>query len=244
MALGSPVDLLGLPDVLAPAGEAERLEPHRLERDVAGQDHQVGPRDLPAVLLLDRPEQPARLVEIRVVGPAAERRKPDLARACAAATVVDAVGARAVPRHADEEPAVMAEIRRPPVLRVRHHRLDVLLQRGEIERLELFGVVERLAHRIACRVVRMEDAQVQLVRPPVPVRPAAVRVARERALLFVVHVDVDLCCVGMQPGCQSGRFFTVRRRAFGRRAFGAACRWVGAGVAARAWARHSGQRPQ
>jgi hypothetical protein len=43
----------------------------------------------------------------------------------------------------------MTEVRRPPVLRLRHHRLDVLLQRSEVERLELVGVVERLAHRIA-----------------------------------------------------------------------------------------------
>ena len=143
---GSPVDVLGLPHILAPAGEAERLEPHRLQRDVAGQDHQIGPRELPAVLLLDRPEQPARLVDVRVVRPAAERRKPYHARPCTAAAVVDAVGARAVPRHADEEAAVMAEVRRPPVLRLRHHCLDVLLHRIEIERLEFFGVVELRTH--------------------------------------------------------------------------------------------------
>jgi hypothetical protein len=77
--LGAPVDLLGLPDVLTPAGEAEGLEPHRLERDVAGEDHQVGPRDLLPVLLLDRPEQTARLVEVRVVGPAVQRREALLA---------------------------------------------------------------------------------------------------------------------------------------------------------------------
>ena len=41
--LGPPVDLFGLPDVLAAAAEAERLEPHRLQCAVAGEDHQVGP---------------------------------------------------------------------------------------------------------------------------------------------------------------------------------------------------------
>ena len=183
----SPVDVFRLPDVLAAAGEAERLEPHRLEGDVAGEDHQVGPRDLAAVLLLDRPQQPARLVEVGVVGPAAERRKAQLPGARAAAAVVDAVGARGVPRHADEERPVVAEVRRPPVLRVRHHRRDVLLHRSEIERLELVGVVERLAHRIARRVVRVEGVQVQLIRPPVAVRSAGVRCGRERALRFVAH---------------------------------------------------------
>src|SRR5262249_40696605 len=50
--------------VAAPAAEPEGLEPHRLESDVAGEDHEVGPGNLPAILLLDRPEQPARLVEV------------------------------------------------------------------------------------------------------------------------------------------------------------------------------------
>ena len=69
-ALGTPVELFRLPDVGAAAGEAEGLEAHRLERDVAGEDHQVGPGDLAAVFLLDRPQQPARLVEVGVVRPA------------------------------------------------------------------------------------------------------------------------------------------------------------------------------
>jgi hypothetical protein len=42
---------------------------------VAGEDHQVGPGDLVAVFLLDRPQQAARLVEVAVVRPAVERRK-------------------------------------------------------------------------------------------------------------------------------------------------------------------------
>src|SRR5207248_2711393 len=65
--LRAPEDLLGLEDVLAAEAEAERLEAHRLHRAVAGEDNQVSPRDLPAVLLLDRPEQTPRLVEARVV---------------------------------------------------------------------------------------------------------------------------------------------------------------------------------
>ena len=52
-----PVDVLfRLPHVLAPAGEPERLEPHRIEGDVAGQNHQVGPRKFTTVLLFDGPE--------------------------------------------------------------------------------------------------------------------------------------------------------------------------------------------
>ena len=36
---GTPVELFGLPDIGAAAGEAEGLEPHRVEGDVAGEDH-------------------------------------------------------------------------------------------------------------------------------------------------------------------------------------------------------------
>ena len=157
----SPVDLLGLPDVLTAAGETEGLEAHRLQGHVAGEDHQVGPGDLPPVLLLDRPEEPARLVDVGVVGPAAERREAYLARARAAAAVVDAVGAGAVPRHADEQPAVVAEVGRPPVLRGRHQLREVLLHGGEIEGLELGGVVEVLVHRIAGRVVPVQDREIR-----------------------------------------------------------------------------------
>jgi hypothetical protein len=70
---------------------------------------------------------------------------------------------------------IVAEIRRPPVLRCRHHLRDVFLYGVEIERLELFGVVEVAAHRIARRRTLMEDLQVQLIRPPFLVRHAAVR---------------------------------------------------------------------
>src|SRR6478736_7779407 len=44
-ALGTPEELLWLPDVGAAAGEAEGLEAHRVEGDVAGKNHQVGPGD-------------------------------------------------------------------------------------------------------------------------------------------------------------------------------------------------------
>src|SRR5208337_7832 len=105
--LGTPVEFLGLPDIDAAAAETEGLEPHRLEGDVARQDYQVGPGDLPPVFLLDRPQQPSRLVEVRVVRPRVERRETLLAGAGAAAAVGDAVRPRAMPRHADHQPAVM-----------------------------------------------------------------------------------------------------------------------------------------
>src|ERR1035437_364441 len=109
----APVDgFVRLPDIWAPAAEAECLEAHRLERDVAGENHQVGPGDLAAVFLLDRPKQSARLVEVRIVRPRVERREALLAGAGAgaAAAIADAVRARAVPRHANEESTVVADI--------------------------------------------------------------------------------------------------------------------------------------
>ena len=153
-----------------PPAETERLESHRLQGTVTGEDHQVGPRDFSAVLLLDRPEQPARLVEVRVVGPTVEGRKALCARGCAAAAVADAVRACAVPRHPNEERSIVAVIGRPPVLRRRHQRIDVLFQGIQVKRLELLCVVEVLAHRIGQGRVLVENLQVQLIRPPVLVR--------------------------------------------------------------------------
>jgi len=146
--LGPPVDLLGLPGVGSPEAEAERLEPHRFIGTVAGEDQEIGPGDLPSVLLLDRPEQPARFVEVCVVGPTAEGGKALHAAAATAPAIRDAVRACGVPCHPDEERPVVAVVSRPPVLRGRHHLDEVPLQCFDVEGLELFRVVEVLAHRI------------------------------------------------------------------------------------------------
>ena len=116
-ALRPPENVLfGLPEVLAPAAETEGLEPHRLQCDVTGKNHEVGPGDFPAILLLDRPEQPARLIEARIVRPAIEWRKTLCAGACPAAAVADAVRACAVPRHTNEKRPIVAIVGRPPIL--------------------------------------------------------------------------------------------------------------------------------
>ena len=137
------------------------------------EDHQVGPGNLPAVLLLDRPQQATRLVEAHVVRPAVERREALLASAAAAAAVTRAVGARAVPGHADEQRSVVTEVRRPPVLRVGHQRGEIFLQRREVEALEFLRVVEVLAHRVGLGGMLVQEIQPQLVGPPVAVRGAA-----------------------------------------------------------------------
>ena len=56
----------------------------------------------------------------------------------------------------------MAEIGRPPILRVRHQGVQVLDHRIEVEALEFLGVVERLAHRIGQGGVLVENLKVQL----------------------------------------------------------------------------------
>ena len=192
--LGAPVDVVRLPHVLAPAAEAERLEAHRLEGAIAREDEEIGPRDLPSVLLLYRPEQPARLVEIDVVGPTVEGREALHAGARPATAVADPVCPGAVPRHADDERAVVAPVGRPPVLRRRQHLDDVLFQYLEVEGRELRGVVEVLAHRIPQRIGRLEQLQVKRARPPVAVRPGRPPVlaalsafARDRACLRLFH---------------------------------------------------------
>ena len=117
LALGPPVNvLLRFPDVLPPAAETEGLETHGLQRHVAGQDHEVRPGEFAAVLLLDGPKQPAGLVEVHIVRPAVEGCEALAAMPSTAPTIGDAVRACAVPRHADEERPVVAEVRRPPVL--------------------------------------------------------------------------------------------------------------------------------
>src|SRR6266480_1442826 len=81
----APVDdLVGLPHIGASAAEAEYLEAHGFERDIAGKDHEVGPGDFRAVFLLDRPQEPARLIEVRIVRPGAEGCEALLAGARAA----------------------------------------------------------------------------------------------------------------------------------------------------------------
>ena len=169
--LGPPIHIfLGLPDVFASAAEAERLEAHRLEGDVAGEDHQIRPGKFASVFLLDRPEQAARLVEVDVVRPAVERRKTLVTGATAAAAVGNAVGACAVPRHADEQRTVVPEVSGPPVLRVGHERREILFHRRKVEALEFLGVIELLTHRISLLRLLAEHFQVELVRPPVAVR--------------------------------------------------------------------------
>ena len=188
LGLAAPVHVeVGFPGVLATAGAAEGLEAHGLQRDIAGQDHQVGPGDLLPVLLLDRPQQAPGLVQADVVGPAVERGEALLAATAAAATIADAVGAGAVPGHADEQAAVVAEVGRPPVLRIGHQRREVALERLVVELLEFRRVVEPGPERIRSLRVLVEQVQPQLLGPPVLVAGTAAGGAMEWAFRFGGH---------------------------------------------------------
>jgi hypothetical protein len=169
-ALGTPVGVLvGRPDVRPAAGEAEGLEAHRLQGAVAREDHQIGPGNLATVLLLHRPQQPPRLVEVAIVRPAVQGREALHPRGRAASAVVDAIRPCAVPHHADHERPVVAEVGRPPLLRSRQYLVHVPRQGVQVQRPELRGVVEVLAHRAGRGEVLPEDRQVEPVRPPVAV---------------------------------------------------------------------------
>ena len=150
-----------------PPPKPEGLQSHRLQRHVSGENDQVGPGEFPAVLLLDGPDQAARLVQAHVVRPAVERSKSLRSGARAAAAIGDAVGACAMPRHADEERPIVAVVRGPPVLRGRHQCTQVLDHGIQVESLELLGVIEGLAHGIGELRVLVQNLQVQLIGPPV-----------------------------------------------------------------------------
>ena len=109
----------------------------------------------------------------------------------AAATVGDAVGPRAMPSHPDEQAAVMAEIGRPPILRIRHQGMQILDHGIEVEALEFLGIVERLAQRVGLGGMLIENLKAQLIRPPVTIS-ATTRATRKRAFAFIRHIPSDL----------------------------------------------------
>ncbi|CAB4883602.1 unannotated protein [freshwater metagenome] len=180
LILGTPEDLFRFPDVLPTEAESERFEPHGLERRVTGEHQQIGPRNLVAVLLLDRPQQPTRLVQVGVVRPTVQWRKALRALTPTASSVERAVGAGGVPAHTNEESAVVAVVGRPPIFRSGHHRDDVGFELVHVELLEFRFVVELFAERVRFGGMRMQDGQVHLLRPPVLVRQRCVRLGLRR----------------------------------------------------------------
>src|SRR6478735_6735931 len=100
---GPPIDILiGFPNILPTAAETECFESHRFERDVPGENHQVGPRNLAAILLFDRPEKAPRFIQTDIIRPTVQWSEALLASATAAATIASAISSGAMPGHANE----------------------------------------------------------------------------------------------------------------------------------------------
>ena len=208
----APVDvLIGFPDVFAAAAEAEGFEAGGFEGDVSGEDHEVCPGDFAAVFLFDGPEEAAGFIEVAVVWPRVEWCEALLSATAAAAAIAGAVGAGAVPCHADEEAGVGAEVRGPPVLGVGHEGGEVFFEAVVVDGFEFGRVVEIRVHGVGFRGVLVEEFEFELVGPPIAVGGAGGGCAVvegafgrcgsiggwERCLL-VVHVS--WCCLRMVWG--------------------------------------------
>ena len=196
LTLRPPINiLLRLPHICTPTRKPEGLKSHRLQRHIPGQHHQIRPRDLIAILLLDRPQQPPRLIQIAIVRPTIQRRKPQRPKPRSPTSISHPIRPRTVPRHPNKERTVVPVVRRPPSLRRRHQHLQILCQRLKVQLLKLGGIIKIVPQRIPLHRVLMQNLQVQLLRPPVAIRhgscgSVALRTgfrAHHRALADVFH---------------------------------------------------------
>ena len=178
-----------MPDVGAAKGKAIAFQTHGFIGDGASQDHQVGPGDLVAVFLLDRPEQATGLIEADIVGPAVERCKALVAGAATAAPIGQTVGPSGMPGHADHQAAIVTPICRPPVLAIGHQGMEVFLDGLMIECLDFFAIVKVRSHRIGLGVMLMQDVKLEGIGPPIHDRFVARGVAtmHDRAFAGAVH---------------------------------------------------------
>ena len=186
----APVGIfLRVPDVFAAKGKTEGLEAHILVGQRARQQDQVGPGNLVAVFLLDRPQQTACLVEVAVVRPGVQRRKTDVSGAAAATAIGQTVRACGVPSEADHQTAVVTVVSGPPILAVLEEILHVGLERLDVEILERLTIVEP-AKRIGLGVVLVQDVEVQRIWPPLHhVLPrGGIAAVHDRAFAAVVDI--------------------------------------------------------
>ena len=99
------------------------------------------------------------------------------------------IGTGAVPGHSNKEGAIVAVIGGPPVLRIRHQREKVLLDRIQIQLLECLAIVEI----VVIALLFWQNSQVQAVGPPVLIGRAACC-----SLPFMAAKDrTFLCAVGV-----------------------------------------------
>ena len=131
---------------------------HGLDGCGASQDKEVTPAEAVPVLLLDGPQQPAGLVQVRVVCPAAFWLEALAAPAAAPVPVGLAVAAGAMPRQPDEERPIVPEVCGPALLRVGEGCLQVRDHRLEVEGLQRGVVSWQLRH---CSVVLGRGPELQ-----------------------------------------------------------------------------------
>ena len=192
LCLFTPVYVdLRFPLVGAATGETEGFEAHAFQRHIADKNKQIGPRNAVAVLLLDGPQQAAPLVQVAVIRPAVQRRKTLHARASTTTAITGTVRACRVPRQTNEERAIVTIVRWPPRLTVRHQRLQIILQRFQIERLERFCIVKVAAHWVRLLRLLAENFQIQIFWPPVVVATDASAGVHYRALAgTLLHASI------------------------------------------------------
>src|SRR5215471_3479164 len=109
-ALATPVQLVSSQTSARPPAKPKALKPIDSRATLPVRMIRSAQEILRPSFCLIGPQETARLVEIRVVRPAVQWRNTLLAGAGAAAAVGDAVRARAVPRHTDEQSSIVAEV--------------------------------------------------------------------------------------------------------------------------------------
>jgi hypothetical protein len=75
----------------------------------------------------------------------------------------------------------VAIVRRPPILTVGHQGREIGLNSRKIEASKGFGVVKPRRHRARGLAVLVQNPQIELAWPPVPVRSATLRGVHHRA---------------------------------------------------------------
>jgi hypothetical protein len=143
--------------------------------------------------------QASRLVEVAVVRPTIQRSKALRTGRRAASPIGRAIRTGAVPRHADEQRAIVPPVGGPPRLGPRHELAQIPHDRIEIELHELGGIVEVGTKRVGGRGILVQHCKVELVGPPIAVRPGTarwLRAVRDRTLRpgfdWMTFHDADL----------------------------------------------------
>ena len=69
----TPVDIFfWFPHIFPATGESKGFKSHGLDGAITGEDHEIRPGNLLAILLLERPEQASGLVQAGIIGPTVE----------------------------------------------------------------------------------------------------------------------------------------------------------------------------